>query len=100
VLYAVVHRATLRTQVIPGQWNQLIMPVGARDALVTLEDPLVPWRITTDDTIPLNAGGYVHAGGGVTWRGTAAANFIFYVNPGSAAPTFIHLLYAVEVPPP
>jgi hypothetical protein len=84
----------LRVAAVTGAWNQIDLPVGARDALFTLDDETATWRLSTSNAIPVTTGTYIAATGGVTFRGTAAAVTSVFVNPGSN--TTVQVLYQVE----
>ena len=53
-----------------------------------MEDSAATWRMTTNNADPLAGGTGVGAGGGVVWRGTAAADTTVYVNPSANTTAF------------
>jgi len=91
---AYISSSQLRVAVGAGAWNQVDIPAGARDALLTVDDETATWRLSTDNGIGLGAGTFVAAAVGLTFRGTAVAPVTVYVNP--SAGTTIQVLYQTE----
>ena len=74
---------TTRTTVNAGAWNPVIIPAGALDGTITLEDNTATFRVTADNTIGLAQGVPVAATGSYTFPGVAATAITVYVNPSA-----------------
>lgn len=92
---AYVASAQLRVVAPTGAWNQVDIPAGAVDALLTVDDAAATWRLSADSGIPLTTGTFVAAAGGVTYAGEAAAVITVYVNP--SANTTVQVLYQTKI---
>ncbi len=79
----------------PNVWVALVIPIGAVDALVQVEDPTVPFRVSATNTLnPATEGNHVPAGGGITIAGAATEPFTIYVS--ATAPTVAIGLYQLN----
>jgi hypothetical protein len=64
----------------PDTWVALVIPVGAKDALLASEDPTVELRVSSVDSIAAASEGVpVAPAGAVIFKGTAAAAVTVYV---------------------
>ena len=86
--------ALLRVAGVPGAWTPFAIPQGAKDALLTIDNPTASWRVTPDASIPLGTGTFIGASAGITWSGTATAPSVLYFDP--SAPTVLNVLYVVD----
>lgn len=81
--------------VAPNTWVALVIPPGAVDALVQVEDRTLPFRVSATNT--LNAateGSHAPAGGGITIAGAATEPLTIYVS--TPAPTVAIALYQLN----
>ena len=74
---------TTRTAVNAGAWNPVIIPAGALDGTITLEDATATFRVTANNTFGLAEGVPVSAAGSYIFPGTASTNITVYVNPSA-----------------
>jgi len=74
---------TTRTPVNAGAWNAVLLPAGALDGTITLEDATATFRVTADNTIGLAQGVPVSAAGSYIFPGVAATAITVYVNPSA-----------------
>lgn len=72
----------LRVALTAGTWNQIDLPVGARDALIQVDSATAIWRLSTDSGLSTSGeGSQVTATNGIRLNGTAARVTTFFVNP-------------------
>lgn len=73
--------ATFLVPVIGGQWNAVTIPVGAIDAVITLQDTTLSFRVASVDGGAATAGAYVPAQGSYALDGTCAKETNIFVYP-------------------
>jgi len=71
-------------------WNALAIPVGARNALIMLEDPTAVMRVSSVNTVlAASQGSVVAAGGNYQFEGTLATALTIYVAADKATVAII-----------
>lgn len=74
---------TTRTAVNAGAWNPVIIPAGALDGTITLEDATATFRVAANNTFGLAEGVPVSATGSYIFPGTASTDITVYINPSA-----------------
>jgi hypothetical protein len=74
---------TTRTPVNAGAWNPVLLPAGALDGTITLEDATATFRVSANNTFGLAEGVPVSAAGSYIFPGVAATAITVYVNPSA-----------------
>ena len=77
----------------PNTWTPLVLPVGARNALVQAELKTANFRISFDNTISADVetggGSYIPATGLYVFEGTNTGTITFYISVSAATDAII-----------
>lgn len=83
----------VRVAVPAATWTALVIPVGAQDALISLDDIAASFRVSSVNTLNVvGEGNYVAPTNAILLRGVTTEPVTIYINPDS--PTTVQALFA------
>lgn len=80
---------------VPGAFTAVTIPLGARDALISLDDTTASFRASATGVLPAGAGTFIPATGALFFRGTATSAVTVFL--AASAATTAQVLYTTDV---
>ena len=85
----------LRVPANNGAWTAVAIPQGAKHPVLSMDDPLSTFVMTTNNAVALTAGRFVAAARSIQLPGTDTAAVTVFVNP--AINTTVQVLYQSDL---
>jgi len=83
----------VRVAVAAGAWTALVVPIGAKDALISIDDITASFRASSVNTLNVaGEGTYVAPTNALLLQGVCTEPVTVYINP--SAPTTVQAIFA------